>query len=451
MYFWLYMPQFLDIYTSQIRVKCEDIRQKMLIGRVSNLDEDLKELVKKNWIPFVEPNHFELEVVAIDGSRAIRDSASGAIFYIARALALFGKKRFRELEVDSFFSKARSTDIQVFVNTKMEWLEYKVAIKSINEANLTNVAILLDGSLYGRLTHLPRDQPAEGMKDFIIDYFKTYYELLELCRDRQILIVGVSKDSRSSFFRNYLLNLLLNDEINSLDEFPDTHKLALCQAFEDIYDNPSNAFKRFRELAEEYPNKLQKIERIFYEAISSRPDHQLIRNFINVAGHTIPIELSFSNRGFSRLEQIENNPKGYVMKYFKETLLETADRKTFIDKAIEVLSKIPQFPTMVSFHILLDRRDTPIRVDTPSWTFGITNKISDFIGSKHTLLDVGNITNLLRNGYSGLTDYNVWLKRVDEEVRLRGRIVDQLYNHALEKLLHCTVIHSRGYRRVKYP
>ena len=101
------MPQFLDSFIDQVRAKRETIRPKLMVGRVSELDADLGELVKKNWSPVVEVSIPDREVLAVDGSRAIRPFASGAILYIARSLAIHRKKRFRELEVDSFLCKAK--------------------------------------------------------------------------------------------------------------------------------------------------------------------------------------------------------------------------------------------------------------------------------------------------------------------------------------------------------
>ena len=106
---------------------------------------------------------------------------------------------------------------------------------------------------------------------------------------------------------------------------------------------------------------------------------------------------------------------------------------------------------MVSFHVMLDRRDTPVRVDTPSWTFNRDTTISDFSGGRDLLVNVNPFVSLLLSGYGGLKDYNVWLKRVDEKVKLTNEVVDKIYEAALQRELGFTIIHSRGYRRVKYP
>jgi len=57
---------------------------------------------------------------------------------------------------------------------------------------------------------------------------------------------------------------------------------------------------------------------------------------------------------------------------------------------------------------------------------------------------------MLKPGYAGLMDYNVWLKRADEQVKLQEKDMNNLYERVLEKELGLTLIHTRGYRRVKY-
>ena len=271
-----------------MREKRSQLRQKIMQGRTSELDADLGDALRRHWFPIAEVTAPEKEVVAVDGSRGIRPFASGAVFYVARALAIFGKDSYRTVDVDAFLSKAKSTDIQVFVNRKMEWLEFEAAVKAIEEGNLSNVAVLMDGSLFGRLSHLPRDQPAEGMRGFMVDYFETFHKLLTLSKKRNILLLGVSKDSRSSFLRDYLLNGILDRELKALG-IPESVKLTLFRIFQDVFNTPSQAFESFGKLKDEHGEKLRKVEQILWEAYSARTDHQLIRTYVEQPGHTIPI------------------------------------------------------------------------------------------------------------------------------------------------------------------
>lgn len=435
---------------AQVRDKRSQLRQKIMLGRTSELDAELGEALRRHWYPIAEVTAPDKEVVAVDGSRGIRPFASGAVFYVARALATFRKESFKTVDVDAFMSKGKSTDIQVFVNRKMEWLEFKAAIKAIEEGDLSNVVVLMDGSLFGRLSHFPRDQPAEGMRGFMVDYFETYYKLLSLSKERSVLLLGVSKDSRSSFLRDYLLLEILERELKGLD-IPQPAKFAVIRAFQDVFDRPEQAFESFKKLKAEHGEKLHKVEQIMWEAFAARTDHQLIRSYVEQPGHTIPIELSVSRRSHALLEEIQSSPESYVSKHFREGLLESPDPQAFMRRACEVLSDIPSFPAMVSFHVLLDKRDTPIRVDVPSWAFSRDTTISEFSGGRDLLVNLNPIISTLMGGYGGLKDYNIWLKRVDEKVRLSNDVMDSIYSSVLEKELDFTIIHTRGYRRVKYP
>ena len=65
--------------------------------------------------------------------------------------------------------------------------------------------------------------------------------------------------------------------------------------------------------------------------------------------------------------------------------------------------------------------------------------------------DLTEIIGLLVAGYGGLRNYNIWLKQVDQEVKLTRKTLDDLYGPILEKALGLQIVHTRGYRRVKYP
>jgi hypothetical protein len=54
-------------------------------------------------------------------------------------------------------------------------------------------------------------------------------------------------------------------------------------------------------------------------------------------------------------------------------------------------------------------------------------------------------------GYCGLDCYNLWLKNVDEKVRLKKRVVDTIYFPLMEKMFDAKIIRGRGYRRVRFP
>jgi len=443
------MPEFLEDFSEQIRVKKERIRDILTRGRTSPLDRDIGDLLRAHWLP-ITATPIETEVIAVDGSRALRPYASGAFLYIVRSLALWRGRRFRLLEADSFLSKANVHNISTFIDARMEYLEFEVAKAALKDSPAGSI-LLMDGSLHGRMARLPRASPAEGMKYFMLQYFESLYQLLELCRLNNIMILGISKDSRSSFLRDHLLNVLLRQELDKLADLDPQDRNRLVTLFNEAPENPAHTFAGLRALKERYGDRLARFEEILREVVAARTDHQLIRNYVKTAGYTLSMELALDRKGVKRVEQIKQSPRNYARIHFGEAALEFPDPEGFIEEAAEKLKLIPDLPAIVSFHLLLDPRDTPIRVDTPGWVLGRSNRLCDIKQSQPVPVDVNNIIGVLLAGYAGLRDYNIWLRQVDEEVRLSRETVDKLYISTLEKILEITVIHSRGYRRVRYP
>jgi len=212
--------------------------------------------------------------------------------------------------------------------------------------------------------------------------------------------------------------------------------------------------RRFRLLESKYgAGKLDRVLQILLEARTLRSDHQMIMNFTNSEGYSTPLELGAYGRGAELLSRYEREPGEYVKTYFPEAIDEAEDAEKFIDEATEVLSKIPSFPTIVSFHTRLDKRDTPMRIDVPSWVFGINRSLRDLSGfSPLTGVDVDNILSMLRLLFGGIRYYNILLTSVDTEVRLKRDVVDRIYLPLLEKSLELQLplAHVRGYRRGWY-
>ena len=144
-------------------------------------------------------------------------------------------------------------------------------------------------------------------------------------------------------------------------------------------------------------------------------------------------------------ELSRENPGKYVRKFFPVTMREKG--KEFVEYASNILSSLSTFPGIVSLHLLLDVRDSPIRIDIPNWdqTFhsGRPPKPVDF--------NVDDLLKVMVTGYCGLDCHNLWLKNVDERVRLKKRTVDNIYVPYMEKLFGEKIIRGRSYRRVKYP
>jgi hypothetical protein len=134
-----------------------------------------------------------------------------------------------------------------------------------------------------------------------------------------------------------------------------------------------------------------------------------------------------------------------VRKNFPNTLREKG--KGFVDEAAQVIASIPDFPAIASFYVLFDRRDSPIRIDIPCWE----RKLIDVGWHKPVPVDLQDVLKVLATGYCGLDCHNLWLKNVDERVRLKKKTVDNIYVPYMEKLFGEKIIRGRSYRRVRFP
>jgi hypothetical protein len=441
------LPIFLEDFAHFINGK-KDLKDKILRGKPSWLENDFRESVCAHWVSLEDLSKFsvspgDLDIIAVDSSVYTNILSNGGVFYIIRAMSMCKDIVSRKLESDVIFSRDKMSRIHEFINVKMEMLEFKVILEALKDG-FDGDAILLDGSLYGRAVHLPMEFRVEEERDVLLHYFRVYKDLLDLCCRSNILLIGVSKESRSTFYRDYLLSLILDEKLGKLD-IGEEDKGLLRDIFFQVLDLEKVALGRFYRLKKKYGSSLDIVELILRELTSSRPDYQLIINYVSSVGYMRPLLLGPNVRMLRRLKEYSENPREYVGKYFPRLTMEGGDE--FVDWASKILRGIQEFPSFVSFYVLLDPRDSPIRVDMPYY-----GKMLFEVGWPEPVeVDVKNVLKIMVTGYCGLNAYNIWLKSVDEKVRLRREIVDDIYFPYLERIFGEKIIRGRGYRRVKYP
>jgi len=451
------MPKFLDLFVSEIRKQKSRLKERLERGQISGLDSDFKDLLVKNWNPLPQLETGDANLVAVDGSRAVREYANGSRFYVVRAFGLSSTgQKSRALETGVFLSQGNEQSIRSYISQKTESVEIRLALEAIPRLAGSKKLILIDGSLFGRMMHLLRDSPVEGDRASLLGFVDTYSRLFEACRRQNVILMGVSKDSRADFVRNLLLTQICRNELHSLSSSlapQEIRDLKTCVA--KIEDNPAVSFGILKRVRGKYRSILDGFEEILAEHTHSRPDFQLILNFAPEPGYCTPVELA-ATKDFQRdLKIMARTPESFIRRRFKKALIEHRHREgEFLTYATDVINRLLKFPTIVSFHLLFDTRDTPLRIDVPSWVLTNETQLSNlkenrFVKDVHGTLQ--ELVCMLKSSYAGLSDYNVWLKRVDEEVKLRLKDVDAIYERVLEKELGLTLIHTRGYRRVKYP
>ena len=442
------MPDFLDEFASSIGCQKESLKERILRGKPNPLQDTFRKHFEPLWRPLANTDEHrsnvgELGVTAVDSSLYMNLMSTGGIFYVIRSLAVCKDKENKKLQTNVFFTKSGLLEAHYYIGTKMEMLEFQVAIDALKNG-LECSAILIDGSLYGRAMHVPIETRIEEDRTAVLEFFKTYAELLDLCRKKGILIAGVSKESRATFYRDFLLKQIFVEELEKTDiEAGDKQRLSAI--FLEILENEKTAFSKFRRLRLKHGSKLETIELILTELASSRPDYQLVMNFAESVGYTQPLVLGPSARAAERMRPFSLNPKKYVMNNFPITVRERGVE--FVDWATEIISRIPSFPSFVSFYLLMDVRDSPMRIDVPCWE----QPLSKTGWPKPIDVDLQALLKIMVSGYCGLDAYNLWLKNVDERVKLKRRVVDELYFPYMEKLFDSKIIRGRGYRRVRFP
>ena len=442
------MPEFLDEFAASVIRKKERMKEKVLKGTPNPLKDHFREKFPSYWVGIDDPakmgvNPAELSVMAVDSSVYSNLLSTGGVFYVVRSLAVCRNVEHKLLESDVFFSKGGSVTERDFISVKMEMLEFQVAIDAL-KGGLGCGTILIDGSLYGRLVHVPLESKVEEERLVLVDFFRVYRELLDLCRKNNVLLVGVAKESRSTAFRDFLLRLIFNEELAKLD-IDDDDARKLKPLFMEVVDDFTLGLQKFEKIGQKYGVKLETIRMILLELARSRPDYQLVMNFAESVGYTKPLLLGSPPRLQSKLETFRSDAKGYVRKNFPNAIREKG--KGFVDDAAQVIAGIPDFPAMVSFYVLFDRRDSPIRIDIPCWD----QKLVDVGWHKPAIVDLEGVLKVLATGYCGLDCHNLWLKNVDERVRLKKKTVDNIYVPYMEKLFGEKIIRGRSYRRVRFP
>ncbi len=442
------MPEFLDEFAAYLGPNKDSLKDKVLKGTPNPLADKFREKFPSYWIDIGDQAKLgvdisELSVMAIDSSVYSNLLSTGGVFYVVRSLAVCRNNEHKRLESNVFFSKGGSVAEREFISVKMEMLEFQVAIDAL-KSGLSCSTVLIDGSLFGRLVHVPLESKVEEERLILVNYFRVYKELLDLCRKNDVLLVGVAKESRSTSFRDFLLRLIFREELETT-EVEDDDARRLKSLFMDVVDNATEGLRKFEHFRSKYGNKVETIRLIFDELARSRPDYQVVMNFSGSVGYTKSLLLGPSPRLARHLEEFRLDSRSYVRKNFPNALRERG--KGFVDEAAQIISEIPEFPAIASFYVLFDRRDSPIRIDVPYWD----QKLIGVGWHKPVDLDVDRILKVLATGYCGLDCHNLWLKNVDERVRLKKKTVDNIYVPYMEKLFGEKIIRGRSYRRVRFP
>lgn len=187
----------LDKYNKSREDMLNDLK-----GYKHEIDSIRKSISDKNLIIPLEKSKSEIKakMCFVDGGEGIRELL-GAAIYIIRASGLVldrrnkgvSEKFIRDLDMNIL-------DYDDYTKERVELLrgamEFDIAVKCIEEHNPD--CVFLDGSLYVN----SRKRSVEC--DEYSLYRKKFVRLLKLCKKRSLHLLGISEDSRSRLFVNYL-------------------------------------------------------------------------------------------------------------------------------------------------------------------------------------------------------------------------------------------------------
>jgi len=397
------MPEFLHLFAEQIKtVPTKDVFESSI---------DFSICFDKNWIETdLNLKKAPFEILAIDSSSQHQQLPWEGIFYVVRALGISRSKRYMDLVANVDVSSSTAQE-PYFLSRKREWIEHRVALKALDDG--FSGCILIDGSIYGREVHLPLETTFSNDKDFMIEYFRTLLDLMDACMERNICLIGLSKESRSSFFREFLLlNLALETkDVLGLSE------AEIVKMFSEILDHRYDTLRKIKSL------KNEKLRILVEELLSRKPDFALILKHAESPGYTVPLLLGASARWRRGVNQILSDPEGFLKSRFPIC----SQNEKFVDEAIEVITRIPEMPAVVSFHVLPSLLDTPIRVDVPAWCLGLKKRLLDIGWPEKVNVDVERILDIVSAGYCGPENYNIWLKAAHDCVKLPSDVFENLY------------------------
>ncbi|MEM4501602.1 MAG: DNA double-strand break repair nuclease NurA, partial [Thermofilaceae archaeon] len=276
------MPRFADLFVEEVRRKRGEILR--VAAGSADLASRYRELVRGVWVEGVEARNEFDRVYAVDSSSDEIEVAGGGVILVTRAVALGANGReLRKLRVDAFFPRS-IRDYEDFKRLLREHLEHEVALEAVEEgADL----VLLDGSLFGRMSHVVRELSVDGREGFLLDYVETYGQLLSRAVRKGVIIAGVSKDSKSTVLKEELLLFKLR---KCLEGCPTGLAEKVLELWARLRRRPSQVLEEVRRLVREGLDP--RIYELFEEAKSPVPDSKLLLLMNLGPGFTAPIRLT---------------------------------------------------------------------------------------------------------------------------------------------------------------
>ncbi|MEM0483039.1 MAG: DNA double-strand break repair nuclease NurA, partial [Nitrososphaerota archaeon] len=333
---------------------------------------------------------------------------------------------FEEREVDCAVLYPPHRD---YSSLLMRRLELRVARKVVERVGAGGL-LLLDGSLYGLLSHIPVTPTVapNGYGSLLIDFYSELAGLLEDSSRTGVWLVSVSKSSSSSFLRDYALSILYRREIERLRELNilESGDLQMVETLlYKLFRSPLEAVKLVKSLEARYGHFIRRIELIVREGLVKTPDLLLLKRYTDGVGSTEPLLLGPS----SRLRDLYELALRDSLEYTARRLLLPEEEA---GKVRDVLQRLVSVPAVASLYVRLSSSDYPLKIDVTASILGVGRRYFD-AGETPEKVEGVNVQQLiaaLKNMYGGREVYNIWLYEADRRARLRrhdsGAIIEVL-------------------------
>ena len=432
--------RFLDLFVSECR------RAKEKFQSLERDPEEVLSLYEKvfRWEE-IEPTEVSGKVFAIDSSDGVIEHRNGGVIHISRGIGVSNDgEEIKDLSLEVFYPESGRA-LREYRSLSRENIEHSVAIKCLEECN-DNSFLLIDGSLYGRMLHVPEELPIRGEFPLIIEYIERYYELISKALKSGVTLVGVSKDSRSRILRRHLIRISLEMAMERLG-IEREERENIMEVFHSTVRRPKEAVQKI--LSMERSGAPREVITLLREALSGGTDLLLVSQLGKGRGFTYPIltrpHSPFIDTLSKYLGEEELFPF-YLIDNFPRSFYELGE--DFLDRARRSLELILKYPPVLITYCTLGIGDSPIRLDLISKELPRAPRETEF--SKEIPRVLMEVLSLLDSMYSGERHYNVLLERADSLVKMGIKEL-RVYKKILEREINSIVRQSRGSRRVIFP
>ena len=472
------MPHFLDEFFKEVESKRGELLRSLALT-----DEKLRlyeEVLLKHWHPIPPYNSHPSRgrAYGVDSSDGIIRCKGGTLIHICRSIAVgsAGLPTLSRLSLVPLVLEGGDDELAIFRGMMREHLEHLVALEALKLLGEGDV-IFLDGSLYSRLTHIPstrvlRELRVAGFEDFPLQYLESYERLLVESRNKGVILVGVSKDSRSRILKKFLLRELLRSRLNeesaeklkrlleeeglrSLEFDPTRGGTDIQRLVEQLWDRIETEPKlvaHMRELIDsgELPSWMREV---MDEALYPRNDVQIVLWYLRKSrrgrGYTSPLLLGRHRVHDVLFSHRSGKLKDYVRKRFKRAISRKGEG--VVERALRTVSLLFKAPTIISFYLALAEDEEPFRVDVPAWVLGRETELECVKGFGRAEVDEGRLKELISKllaFYAGpsLRHGNVLLEAADKRVKLRRKVLRDVYKRFLERRLGLPIEAPRSER-----